>query len=322
MELVEMRDRSSSSGMMMHGNISKIAVEHRELPVDVPDSFVGVVKTTPRYPPPHPSSSVHPRSSGQSLESDKLRRYAEEVRQKRSQEEMLRSSLRGSSTLQQLEQRRQRKSSLDVVDTIPSHSMINPAFEPDEDQTKGLLSHSHLDYCRKERSLALYLSRGRSIIERKHGFICLVLEVLEENDLSLINPCLCLFVSCPSFVTETVPSLPDLDAVITRLSVQLNGDVKSVLHHPRVTKYLSIYKKLMQNKETLTHIPHTSMPSPDMLKDVISLLEEVSITLYCFLFSDLSCSCFSRNKYCSLVCNYISCRSPPSTRKLLNCWRS
>jgi len=90
--------------------------------------------------------------------------------------------------------------------------------------------------------------------------------------------------------------------VITRLSVQLNGDVKSVLHHPRVTKYLSIYKKLMQKKETLTHIPHTSMPSPDMLKDVISLLEEVSITLYCVLFCHIYLAFLSRNKYCSLLC--------------------
>lgn len=128
MELLEMRDR--------HLRSTEVP---RELPVDVPESFVGVVKTTPRYPPPHlPSnqstivSNGNNRSSGQSLESEKMKRYGEEVRQKRSQEEFLRSSLRGSKTLQQLESRRLRKSSVDAIDSsAPIHSMVNPAFEPD-----------------------------------------------------------------------------------------------------------------------------------------------------------------------------------------------
>jgi hypothetical protein len=141
MELLEMRDRH-------HLRSSEVP---RELPVDVPDSFVGVVKTTPRYPPPHlPSNQTTSivsngnRSSGQSLESEKMKRYGEEVRHKRSQEEFLRSSLRGSKTLQQLEQRRPRKSSVDAIDSssAPIHSMVNPAFEPDfdsssQEQSKG-----------------------------------------------------------------------------------------------------------------------------------------------------------------------------------------
>lgn len=35
-------------------------VEHRELPVDVPDSFVGIAKQSPRYPPPKPHRQVSP----------------------------------------------------------------------------------------------------------------------------------------------------------------------------------------------------------------------------------------------------------------------
>lgn len=62
--------------------------------------------------------------------------------------------------------------------------------------------------------------------------------------------------------------------MISRLSVQLNNDVQNVLHHSKVSKYISIYKKLMQRKQDVTHIPNTMRPSPDMVKDVISLLEE------------------------------------------------
>jgi hypothetical protein len=71
-----------------------------------------------------------------------------------------------------------------------------------------------------------------------------------------------------------VVSLPDLDVVISRLSAQMNNDVKNILHHSKVSKYISIYKKLMQNKSSVTHIPNTMRPSPEMIKDVISLLED------------------------------------------------
>lgn len=36
------------------------ASKHRELPVDVPDSFIGIAKQSPRYPPPKPHRQVSP----------------------------------------------------------------------------------------------------------------------------------------------------------------------------------------------------------------------------------------------------------------------
>lgn len=40
-------------------NSAKIS-KHRELPVDVPDSFIGIAKQSPRYPPPKPHRQVSP----------------------------------------------------------------------------------------------------------------------------------------------------------------------------------------------------------------------------------------------------------------------
>lgn len=63
MELMELRRSGGNNGNYVvgsinnnisRGNVTKISIEHRELPVDVPDSFVGVVKQAPRYPPPPP----------------------------------------------------------------------------------------------------------------------------------------------------------------------------------------------------------------------------------------------------------------------------
>lgn len=42
---------------------NKSAKQHRELPVDVPESFVGVAKQSPRYPPPKPHRQVLPISN-------------------------------------------------------------------------------------------------------------------------------------------------------------------------------------------------------------------------------------------------------------------
>lgn len=44
---------------LRYANNIKVS-KHRELPVDVPDSFVGVKKQAPRYPPPKPNRQVSP----------------------------------------------------------------------------------------------------------------------------------------------------------------------------------------------------------------------------------------------------------------------
>lgn len=98
---------------------------HRELPVDVPDSFVGVVKQTPRYPPPHPPPQPPTRfdsASGRGVTEEKLRKYSEEIYKKKDEEEFLRSSIRRSKKLQQLESSRNQM-----------EPMVNIAFEPDDE---------------------------------------------------------------------------------------------------------------------------------------------------------------------------------------------
>lgn len=236
MELVELSDRPDR-------NITKIAIEHRELPVDVPDSFVGVVKTTPRYPPPAPLSSTRSMTStspatttvtsvtkttpSSSSDGDRVRKYAEDVRNKKSEEELLRSSLRGSKKLQQLEhqQLKKRKGSADVVDSVsqstgfPAHSLVNPAFEPDFDNNIPLLP-----------------------------------------------------------ANQVAPVLPDMDALIQRLSSHLTGDVKDVLTaDSKVAKFISIYKTVMQEREKRLLIPTTSMPSTDLVQETITMLQRLPL---------------------------------------------
>lgn len=104
---------------------------HREMAVDVPDSFVGVAKTAPRYPPPRPtvpppkpseaprgSPAREPLTNGRpngvvptDEQLERIRKYQDELRQRREdgerqarEEEFLRSSLRGSKKLRALEQ--------------------------------------------------------------------------------------------------------------------------------------------------------------------------------------------------------------------------
>jgi len=114
-------------------NLSPNRQTHRELPVDVPESFVGVVKHTPRYPPPpQPPPQPPQRTSSQAPQTDKIRKYAEEVNNKKAEEEFLRSSLRGSKKLQQLEQNR----------TKGLEPVVNNAFEADDDDN-GLHSEAN-----------------------------------------------------------------------------------------------------------------------------------------------------------------------------------
>ena len=94
--------------------------------------IVGVVKQTPRYPPPQPPPQPPQRTSSQAPQNDKIRKYAEEVNSKKAEEEFLRSSLRGSKKLHQLEQNKAKE--LEPV--------VNNAFEGDEDDD-GLNSEAN-----------------------------------------------------------------------------------------------------------------------------------------------------------------------------------
>ncbi|XP_048483342.1 protein PALS1 isoform X3 [Plutella xylostella] len=107
---------------------------HREMAVDVPDSFIARNKTPPRYPPPRPpqvvngtakptpAPAVPPRDGPRDApprpptleptkeQLDSIKKYQEQLRQRKeaeeriaAQNEFLRTSLRGSNKLQALE---------------------------------------------------------------------------------------------------------------------------------------------------------------------------------------------------------------------------
>ncbi|KAJ6222221.1 hypothetical protein RDWZM_000766 [Blomia tropicalis] len=158
MELVELNSP--------HNNYSI----HRELPVDVPDSFVGVVKQTPRYPPPHPPPQPPQRFStlehqqlalNNRINSEKIRKYSDEIYHKKEEEEFLRSSIRGSKKLQQL------------IERNHAEPMVNIAFEPDDEV---LVAYNNNTYgsiipARRERESdkVLPLPYLESVVENVHN---------------------------------------------------------------------------------------------------------------------------------------------------------
>ncbi|XP_052742032.1 protein PALS1 isoform X5 [Bicyclus anynana] len=116
---------------------------HREMPVDVPDSFIARNKTPPRYPPPRPPQQVNgsargapavppreatrdapPRPPAHEIAS--ISKYQEQLRQRKeaeeriaAQNEFLRNSLRNSSKLQVL------------ANEPSSTAFVNDAYEED-----------------------------------------------------------------------------------------------------------------------------------------------------------------------------------------------
>nr|XP_032518282.1 MAGUK p55 subfamily member 5 isoform X3 [Danaus plexippus plexippus] len=121
---------------------------HREMAVDVPDSFIARNKTPPRYPPPRPPQvngtakgapvvppreaprDAPPRPPAHDLtreQVDSIKKYQEQLRQRKeaeeriaAQNEFLRTSLRGSHKLQALES-----------NPPSSTAFVNDAYEED-----------------------------------------------------------------------------------------------------------------------------------------------------------------------------------------------
>ncbi|XP_047534211.1 protein PALS1 isoform X3 [Vanessa atalanta] len=122
---------------------------HREMAVDVPDSFIARNKTPPRYPPPRPPQQVNgtakgapavppreaprdapPRPPAHDItrdQIDSIKKYQEQLRQRKeaeeriaAQNEFLRNSLRGSHKLQALES-----------NPPSSTAFVNDAYEED-----------------------------------------------------------------------------------------------------------------------------------------------------------------------------------------------
>lgn len=133
---------------------------HQERAVDVPESFIAVVKQAPRYPPPachQPKNSlnrfdrtdnrmnlsneklrlnynqnININNNKVGYEPEKLLRYSEEIeRKKKSQEEFLRSSLRSSVRLNGSRSSTGRQSANHLNEF--KNAIVNNAFEDEED---------------------------------------------------------------------------------------------------------------------------------------------------------------------------------------------
>ncbi|XP_075585433.1 MAGUK p55 family member stardust isoform X2 [Dermatophagoides farinae] len=198
---------------------------HRELPVDVPDSFVGVVKQTPRYPPPQPpqrftstSSSSGPANAhsvttttDQRLNlTDKYRKYSDEFNRKKEEEEFLRSSLRSSTKLQQLKE--QNNNGHHMIEP-----MVNIAFEPDDDQQQQqlMVSYSNNGY----GSFATTQQPPSSNIRMER-----------ESD-------------------KVLP-LPYLEMIVENIRQSLNADLKELIQESKLKNLVSIYSVLMQHQHS------------------------------------------------------------------------
>lgn len=140
--------------------LNSLNQQHQERAVDVPESFIAVVKQAPRYPPPANQQKQHTLSrldridnrmnlSNEKLrlnynqnininnnkvgyEPEKLLRYSEEIeRKKKSHEEFLRSSLRSSVRLNGGRSSTGRNSTTNSNNEF-KNAIVNSAFE-DED---------------------------------------------------------------------------------------------------------------------------------------------------------------------------------------------
>lgn len=126
---------------------------HREMAIDCPAAFVGAKKEPPRYPRPlsiiqnsqatsspqgKTTFSTLPKAQDQRAgkaeeERDRIRRYQEDLAKRREvedrqrkEQEFLRTSLRGSKKLQELEERK--------VKAIHGTGFVNPSYLAEEDE--------------------------------------------------------------------------------------------------------------------------------------------------------------------------------------------
>ncbi|KPM07900.1 hypothetical protein QR98_0064110, partial [Sarcoptes scabiei] len=213
MELVELSSAHPSFQM------------HREMPVDVPDSFVAVVKQTPRYPPPHPppqppqrySSNDFNHAMNQSNNAqdnqislnnrmDKYRKYSDEIQRKKEEEEFLRSSLRSSKKLQQLQE--SNKNGLTGANHL-CEPMVNIAFEPDDE-----LMVSYTNAKMNPNTL------GQSYAIR--------------NDRE----------------SDKVLPFPYLEMIVENIRNSLNPEFKDLIDESKLKNLVSIYSVLMQHQHS------------------------------------------------------------------------
>lgn len=204
---------------LRYTNNSRV-VEHRELPVDVPDSFVGVAKQSPRYPPPKPHRQVSPSMpmgnmttfnstpSTVSYNSNAQNNFAQQpaihpISQNTAANILSHnSSLRSSIKLKQLEKSRGgQNGNFPVGQMQPA---INQAFELNEDD--------------------MITGPGSQMVD-------------------------------PSSTNRTKHSTLDVRAIYSRLERNLNGEFAGVSSDVKLAKLVSIYDTIIQTHDKQFNIP-------------------------------------------------------------------
>lgn len=270
--------------------------KHRELPVDVPDSFVGVAKQSPRYPPPKPHRQVSPLPMNNSTtfnhapSSNNPYNQTGNTNSCTQQQPVIpptlsqntaanivshNSSLRSSIKLKQLEKSRNgQHGGYPVGQMQPA---INQAFELNEDDAAS--------------------TNATNQVNNHHP-------VMMDSKQAASKP---------------KQSIPDLCSIYGRLQRNLNGEFADVSGDAKLTKLLSIYNTIVQTHNKQFRIPtltsrHTTTTNAqgnqelvtykvsDLLQSVIYLLRDEEMTsvtaeLYSILCKhemDGVCSAFDR----------------------------
>jgi len=208
---------------LRYANDPKVS-KHRELPVDVPDSFVGVAKQSPRYPPPKPNRQISPSMLANNLTTfnhapSSIMPYNTSTTNNTPQHPVVppiaqtttaniinhNSSLRSSIKLKQLEKSRgNQHGSYPLGHMQPA---VNQAFELNEDDTVP----SSTDQTNNHR---------------------MTKQVLKVKQ-----------------------SMPDLCSIYNRLQRNLNGEFADVSGDAKLIKLLSIYNTIVQTHSKSFRIP-------------------------------------------------------------------
>ncbi|KAG9509737.1 MAGUK p55 subfamily member 5, partial [Fragariocoptes setiger] len=241
---------SQSNSQRAHTNSRQ--PKHREVPVDVPDSFIGMAKQSPRYPPPKPHRQLTPVSnnvpyhvSPHTVQNASLNHQHQHQQQAQTYSQgpkIMKSSLRDSVKLKLLEQTTYNSNGQTVYNLQPA---VNRAYEPDDE----ILGSNNVP-------VELNHSTERAVINN----------LTEAND--------------------KVPArLPDLFAVYNRLQNNLDGEFADATNEANLPKLLSIYTTVMQQQHrqyslppSLRGDPNNAIKITDLLQTVISLLREGNVT--------------------------------------------
>lgn len=228
---------------------------HRELPVDVPDSFVGIAKQSPRYPPPKPHRQVSPSNNLTTFIHSSANQLAKANEYVQSQGPAAppiaqntaasivthNASLRSSIKLKQLEKSRgdQHHGNYPVGQLQPA---VNQAFEMNEDESVSNQPPQQVQNIKQQ-----------SVLKVKQ-------------------------------------SMPDLCSIYNRLQKNfLNGDFTDATGDAKLVKLLSIYNTIVSTHDKQLELPnltsrHATRINAQRLQEpvtykVTDLLQSVLFTL-------------------------------------------